>query len=113
MPEFRPRTPRDWIELVAVVTVAVGMLILVVTQFAPRGRLVPIAAIGCVTGVLVVLVRWHAAKTGYCCANCGREFQLTAWQDFLTPNLVDSKYARCPHCGRWGSHQALVRASRA
>jgi DNA-directed RNA polymerase subunit RPC12/RpoP len=95
------------------VAIAVGMIILVVTQFAAHGILAPVAATVCVTSALVVLVRWHASKTGYCCARCGREFQLTGWQDFLSPNLVDSKYARCPHCGQWGSHLALVRAGRA
>ncbi len=36
---------------------------------------------------------WGAAV----CPNCGRPFGMHWW----TPNLLNAKYDRCPHCGRW------------
>ena len=69
MPEFRRPGKQDWIKVVGVVAVAVGAIVFVVSWFSAHGRMAPVAAALCVAGVLVVLVNWHASKTGYCCAH--------------------------------------------
>jgi DNA-directed RNA polymerase subunit RPC12/RpoP len=41
--------------------------------------------------------RSYALLGGTVCPKCGRPFGLHWW----APNLVASKYDRCPHCGKW------------
>jgi DNA-directed RNA polymerase subunit RPC12/RpoP len=59
--------------------------------------------------ILASLVRWHASTTGYRCPNCGAEFAISAWADFLSPHMVTSKYVKCRACGQRAWMEALVR----
>lgn len=45
---------------------------------------------------------WGAAV----CPNCGRSFGMHWW----APNLLNAKYDRCPHCGRWSRVRSATRA---
>jgi len=47
---------------------------------------------------LYLLVDWHARNSAYICKNCGREFTLTTGEDFVSPQGLSTKYAKCPHC---------------
>jgi DNA-directed RNA polymerase subunit RPC12/RpoP len=59
--------------------------------------------------VLAMLVRWHAAKTGYRCPGCGREFMISAWADLPSPHMLTTKYVKCPECGQRAWIEALMR----
>jgi DNA-directed RNA polymerase subunit RPC12/RpoP len=55
--------------------------------------LIGIALIG-----LYLLVDWHAKNSAYICKNCGHKFTLTTGEDFVSPQGLNAKYARCPQC---------------
>jgi len=54
-----------------------------------------------ITGVLVLLVVWHAKNFVYLCPGCGEVFEVSTLEDFISPNGVNKKYLRCPRCGKW------------
>ncbi len=96
MPAYREVTWKDR----AVTLLLVGVLI-AVTAIYPRmiglGR--PVIFVLIVGALLALLVRWHAARFGYRCPECGNEFAISALRDFLSPHTPTSKYLRCPKCG--------------
>ena len=49
---------------------------------------------------LFLLVLRHSKTTGYVCKNCGGRFNITPIIDFVSPHMTDSKYLKCPHCGK-------------
>jgi DNA-directed RNA polymerase subunit RPC12/RpoP len=73
------------------------------------GRPYPLAAGAGAALILVLLVKWHAATTGYQCPGCGHEFMISTLADFLSPHILTTKYVKCPQCGRRAWMEALVR----
>jgi DNA-directed RNA polymerase subunit RPC12/RpoP len=63
-----------------------------------------------VTGIMYLLVRWHASATAYRCPACNQEFEISALTDALTPHVPDTKYLKCPQCGKWGWAAVLMKA---
>lgn len=51
---------------------------------------------------LILLVRWHARNHIYQCQNCGHEFEVSSFTDFVSPHgpgLAGGwKYLKCPSC---------------
>jgi DNA-directed RNA polymerase subunit RPC12/RpoP len=96
------------IRLAAVVFIAVALFIL------PRlwgWSGLPLAVIGVVMVLTVVLVGWHARHTGYQCASCHHTFTISPVTDFLSPHLSGVKMLRCPQCGLSGWTQEIERAA--
>jgi hypothetical protein len=62
----------------------------------------PLAIIGAVLILTVILVGWHARHTGYQCSSCGHTFAISPMTDFLSPHLAGVKMLRCPRCGQSG-----------
>ncbi len=62
---------------------------------------------------LVLLVRWHARYTGYRCARCSHEFEISTLTDVVSPQGTGPggswKYLRCPRCDRRSRARVLVR----
>ena len=104
--KFRDPEPLDWLRTGVVIAAACTA---VVGMGAWLGGIYPALVIAGAAAVLILLVRWHAANTGYRCADCGHEFAISAWADFLSPHMLTTKYVKCPHCGRRSWMAALVR----
>ncbi len=60
----------------------------------------PMWFVGLAAVVLGALVLWHTRTFGYLCPGCGAQFRVTMLQNFLAPNMADSKYLTCPSCKR-------------
>jgi DNA-directed RNA polymerase subunit RPC12/RpoP len=48
---------------------------------------------------LTILVRSHSRDTNYSCRACDTRFEISPWQDFISPHTLTQKYLKCPHCG--------------
>ena len=105
MPASHAPTQRDWMVNIIVVGLSVAGLLVAALLL---GRTHPLVFLGAALVVLFLLVRWNASTTAYICENCGQEFTLSAFQDFLSPHTLDSKYARCPHCGERNWNKSRV-----
>jgi DNA-directed RNA polymerase subunit RPC12/RpoP len=53
-----------------------------------------------IAGDLTLLVAWHAKNFAYLCPGCGKVFEVSTLEDFISPNSVNKKYLRCPRCRR-------------
>lgn len=99
---YREVTAKDWRKvalyiLLALLVIAVsGWLLIPLAK--PIGMIVWLAVI--VAGALFFLVKWHARSTAYRCPACGQEFEISILADFISPQVPDKKYLKCPHCGR-------------
>ena len=55
-----------------------------------------------VVGGLFLLVQWHAKNFAYRCPECGHEFEISTFTDFISPQGVSKsgswKYLKCPNC---------------
>jgi len=86
------------------------LLIFVFPSFWLIGIIISVNAV--IIGGLVLLVRWHAKNSAYECPECATQFELTAWQDFISPNLIDKKYVKCPTCNKRVSAKELTKKKR-
>lgn len=58
-----------------------------------------------------LLVRWNARHSGYRCAHCGHEFQVSVLTEMISPHGPGGggwKYLRCPRCDRKSRARVLV-----
>lgn len=89
--------------------VAMGLLVvvpLVITAFvAPDAVLYSLPVVFALLGGLIW---WHARKTAYRCKHCGHEFVVSVWRDAFSPHMIESKYLKCPACGKRSWAKALV-----
>jgi hypothetical protein len=53
-----------------------------------------------ISGGLALLVARHAKNFAYLCPGCSEVFEVSKFEDFISPNSVNKKYLRCPRCGR-------------
>jgi len=70
--------------------------------------------LGLVLAATVLLARWNAAHSGYRCAHCGHQFEISTLTELVSPHGTGSggwKYLRCPRCDRLSRAKALVRNS--
>ncbi len=104
--QMRQPEPLDWIRNAVYLIAACAAVVGLGYWF---GRPFPYVAIAGAIVILAVLVRWHAAITGYRCPDCSHEFTISAWADFLSPHMLTTKYVKCPSCGRRSWMEALVR----
>jgi DNA-directed RNA polymerase subunit RPC12/RpoP len=99
---YRAVTKKDWWR------VGVYILLTIVVVVATAAILIPIAPpVGFIVwlvmfagGGLFLLVRWHANRTAYRCPACGHEFEISVLVDFVSPQVPDKKYLKCPQCGK-------------
>jgi len=49
---------------------------------------------------MFLLVTWHSKNYAYICKNCSNKFTLSTFQDFVSPQGLTTKYAKCPKCGK-------------
>ncbi|UCF77982.1 MAG: hypothetical protein JSW03_07660 [Candidatus Eiseniibacteriota bacterium] len=76
------------------------VLFVAVALFAARQSWHIILLLILVGVALYFLVTWHARTTGYGCAKCGHEFNITALTDLISPHVPGKKYLKCPSCHR-------------
>jgi hypothetical protein len=58
------------------------------------------------------LARWNARHSGYRCAHCGHEFEISTLTELVSPHSSGGggwKYLRCPRCDQKSRARALVR----
>lgn len=101
---FRKPGRADWMRTAAIVGTACGAIVAMAVWL---GRPYPFAIGAGAAAILTLLVRWHAATTGYRCPGCGREFRISAWADMVSPHMLTTKYVKCPECGRRAWMEAL------
>lgn len=50
--------------------------------------------------IIVMLVRMRSLYSIYFCPKCQSEFTLSPGREFLFPQVMYRKIARCPNCGK-------------
>ncbi|MFY9201139.1 MAG: hypothetical protein ACOX7X_06645 [Methanosarcina flavescens] len=53
-----------------------------------------------IVGGAALLVTWHAKNSAYLCPRCGDVFEVSTFEDLLSPNGGNKKYVKCPQCGK-------------
>jgi DNA-directed RNA polymerase subunit RPC12/RpoP len=60
---------------------------------------------------LYLLVAYDVRNSGYRCASCGNEFEISIATDLVTIHGVGKdrgwKYLKCPRCGKWSRATVL------
>lgn len=69
----------------------------------------PLYALPVVFAPLFLLILYHARNTAYRCKHCGHEFAVPVWRDAFSPHMFETKYLRCPVCGKRSWAKAPVR----
>jgi DNA-directed RNA polymerase subunit RPC12/RpoP len=108
---YRETNKNDWLRvgaylLIWLVLLAIGGAILI--PLSPPIGLIIWLVLFAGTGLLW-LVRWHSHSTGYRCSECGAEFEISALVDFISPQVPDKKYLKCPQCGKRAWDQVLMK----
>jgi hypothetical protein len=66
-----------------------------------------------VVGGLVLLVSWHRGETVYQCPNCSTTYEISFWDDLISPHGVDKEGGwlslRCPSCKQRRKTRVLKR----
>ena len=99
---YREPTKKDqkaiWLYILLFTSIIIITSIIFIPITWPIGFLVWLLII--VGGGLFYLVRWHSKNTAYHCPNCHNEFEISGWEDFISPHAIDKKYLKCPYCGK-------------
>ena len=112
---YREPSKKEHIRTVAVILAALVLVIILPILDSHFGRLgvylflTPFLL--SVSGLLFVLVRWHAQNTAYRCRSCLHEFEISSQKDFISPHGFGRKYLKCPACGRRSWALALSKES--
>jgi DNA-directed RNA polymerase subunit RPC12/RpoP len=51
-----------------------------------------------IAGDLALLVAWYAKNFDYLCPGCGEVFEVSTLKNFISPNVMNKKYLKCPRC---------------
>lgn len=111
---FRKTGREDWTATMVRLLLFVGVLVGGSLLLLPLGY-GPIVWIVMVSAALVLLVFWHNRTFGYKCANCGKEFEIGALVNFVSPHGIGKntsglrgwKWLRCPKCRRFSRATVL------
>jgi hypothetical protein len=99
--QYRDATKRDWIRTITYVALSIAVTVIGAIFLLPAYWYIWLILIA---GGLSLLVAWHARKFAYRCPNCGHEFEISAFADFISPQGIGRgggwKYLRCPACHR-------------
>lgn len=95
-----------WYILLTFVVIVASAIILIPVAW-PVGFVAWLTAF--VSGSLFLLVRWHAHNTAYRCPVCGHEFEISVFTDFISPQVLDGKYLRCPQCRKRNRATVLMK----
>ncbi|MCJ7617108.1 MAG: hypothetical protein MUO43_11295 [Desulfobacterales bacterium] len=99
---YRDVTKRDWWKVAAYILLTIAIIVvtavILIPMAWPVGLVAWLAII--VSGSLFLLVRWHAGSTAYRCPACEHEFEISVFTDFVSPQVPDKKYLKCPQCGK-------------
>jgi uncharacterized C2H2 Zn-finger protein len=49
---------------------------------------------------IILFTTWQAKNSVYSCPRCGKIFEISTIEYFLCPSGVNSKYLKCPECGK-------------
>jgi DNA-directed RNA polymerase subunit RPC12/RpoP len=76
----------------------------------PSGWYIGLIIIVIAVGILFLLVRWHARNFAYRCPECGQEFEISTFTDFISPHGGGKKYLRCPRCQKrsWANEMEKI-----
>ncbi len=66
------------------------------------GMFILVALVG-----LIILVLMHAKRAVYTCINCNKEFKISPIIDLVSPHNMNTKYLKCPHCGKRSWHKEI------
>ncbi|HDS44520.1 MAG TPA: zinc ribbon domain-containing protein [Methanomicrobia archaeon] len=97
--EYRGTTKEDWMRTMVSVTLFAAITIIGAILLVPSYWYIWLVLVAV---SLLLLLRWHAHTFAYRCANCGHEFELSAFADLISPHGPGNgggwKYLRCPNC---------------
>lgn len=51
-----------------------------------------------IAGYLALLIAWYTKNFAYLCPGCGEVFGVSTLKNFISPNVVNKKYLKCPRC---------------
>ena len=108
MARFRELTQRDWvsnrIQIAVFVAVVVTGSVVVGKEHAAEFLVVTAA-------LVIAWVCWQVRHTGYRCAGCGNEFEMSLVGSLVSPHTMTAKHLRCPSCGELGWAKVLRKIS--
>lgn len=99
MARYQETTKEDWIRTIIYVAAFITIIIIGTIFLLPVYWYIWLIL---VVGCLFLLVRWHAKNFAYRCPNCGHEFEISIFIDFISPHGPGEaggwKYLKCPKC---------------
>jgi hypothetical protein len=51
-----------------------------------------------IAGSFALLLTLYAKNSAYLCPGCGEVFEVSKFKNFISPNVVNKKYLKCPRC---------------
>lgn len=99
MNQYRETKKEDWTKTIINVLIFSAVIIigaiLLLPVYWPVWFIV-------VIGGLFLLVRWHTKNFAYRCSECGHEFEISAFTNFISLQTLGKgggwKYLKCPKC---------------
>ena len=86
-------------KLISYAFVVMTIAIIILSSFYVRPVYGLIVHLIVIFFTIFVLILWHARNTAYLCPNCDHEFEISFWQDLLSPAFFNKKLLKCPKCG--------------
>ena len=97
MRKYRSLTAKEYLTAWLFVGSFTGFILIGwITRMEPLGFAVMASA------ALLLLVRWHSINFAYRCRECANKFEVSSLENLLSPNMITTKYLRCPKCGTRG-----------
>jgi hypothetical protein len=110
MPKYRKVNKKDWfinfLVLLAFIAIECGSAVLFLpTYWYIWGTIIFVSLVG--------LLIWDQKTTGYRCAKCNNEFDISIWQELTNVHGVNKKgawkYLKCPKCKQKSKALTLIK----
>lgn len=95
--KYENTTEGDWYRTALVLLLFIGVIILSSILLLPYYWYIWLLAV--ITGGLALVI-WHTKNFAYLCPKCGKVFEISILENFLSPNGINRKYLKCPRCRR-------------
>jgi hypothetical protein len=109
MAAYRETNRKDWTDIIIRLALMFLVMFAVGALLGPANLLLwPVVLLG----PLFWIILWHTRNFAYRCRNCDNTFEISFWQNMLTPHSPDGKgggwkYVKCPRCKNWSRAQVL------